>query len=45
MLIVFLKYKINGVYVPQFQIAYIRDTTRPSHKNLVKFYHEVHYIW
>ena len=27
-----LKYKIVGVRVPQFQLAYTRDTTHPSHK-------------
>ena len=29
----FLKYPINGVRVPLFQIYYIRDTTCRSHKN------------
>ena len=27
----FLKYKINRVCVPQFQLAYICDTNNPSH--------------
>ena len=42
---IFLKDNINGVYVPQFQIAYIHDTTHPSHKNVVKLCREVHYMW
>ena len=29
---IFLKDKINGVHVTQFQLAYIIDTTHPSHK-------------
>ena len=29
----FLKDKINGVRVPQFQLVQISDTTHPSHKN------------
>ena len=29
----FLKGKINGVRVPQFQFDYIYNTTHPSHKN------------
>ena len=41
----FLKENINGDCVPQFQLAYIRDTTHSSHKNMVKFCCEVHYIW
>ena len=41
----FLRDKINGVRVPQFQLDYIRDTTDPSHKNLVKLCCEVHYMW
>ena len=40
-----LKYNINGVRFPQFQIAYINDTTRRLHKNLIKMYREVHYMW
>ena len=28
----FLKYKINGVRVPQFQLAYICDSIHPSQK-------------
>ena len=42
---IFLKENTDGFCVPQFQIYYIRDTTHPSHKNLVKFFHEVHYMW
>ena len=40
-----LKYNIDGVYVPQFQIAYICVTPHPSHKNLDKLCCEVHYMW
>ena len=40
-----LKDKINGIRVPQFKLAYICDTTYPSHKNLVKLCSEVHYMW
>ena len=32
----FPKYKINGVRVPQFQLAYIHDTTYPLHKKVLK---------
>ena len=32
----FLKDNINGVSIPQFQLAYIRDTIHTSHKKLVK---------
>ena len=42
---IFLKDKINGVRVPQFQLDYICGTTHPSHKHLVKLCCEVHYIW
>ena len=41
---IFLKDNINGVCVPQFQLAYIFDTTHPSHKHFVKLYREVHYM-
>ena len=40
-----LKDNINGVRVPQFQLAYIHNTTNPSHKSLVVLFHEVHYMW
>ena len=40
----FLKDKINGFRVQQFQLSYIYDTTHPSHKNLVKLFCEVHYM-
>ena len=33
---ILLKYKINGARVPQFQLAYLLDTTHTSHKSLVK---------
>ena len=42
---IFLKDNINGVRVPKFQLDYIRDTTHPSHKYLVKFCRELHYMW
>ena len=41
---IFLKGNIDGVPVPQFQLVYICDTTHPSHKHLVKLFHEVHYM-
>ena len=41
----FLKDKIDGVRVTQFQLAYIRDTTHNSHKNLVTLCREVNYMW
>ena len=42
---IFLKYKINGVCVTQFQLSYIHNTTYHPHTNLVKFCCEVHYMW
>ena len=42
---IFLTDNINGVRVPQFQIAYISKTTNPQHKDLVKLCREVHYMW
>ena len=44
MLTIFIKDKINEVFVLQFQLAYIRDTTHPSHKHLAKLCYEVHYM-
>ena len=41
----FLKVNIDGVCLTQFQLAYISDTTNPSHKILVKLCREVHYMW
>ena len=41
----FLKEKIDVVYVPRFQLAYILAITHTSHKNLVKLCREVHYMW
>ena len=40
-----LKDNINGVHVPQFQLAYIHDTTHFSYTNLVNLCSEVHYMW
>ena len=40
-----LKDKIYGIIFPKFQLAYIRNTTHPSHKKLVKLCREVHYMW
>ena len=40
-----LKYRINGVCVPQSQLARIRGTTNTSHKNLFELCHEAHYMW
>ena len=45
MLNMFLKDKINGARFSKFQLAYIRVTTHPSHKNVVIFCREVHYMW
>ena len=42
---ILLKDNIYGVCVPQFQLAYILNTTHPSRKNLVIFCHELHYMW
>ena len=42
---IFLKDKIDGVRVTQFQLAYIRNTTHNSHKNLVTLCCEVNYMW
>ena len=41
---IFLKYNIGGVRVPQFKLAYIINTTYPSHKKLVRFCRAVHYM-
>ena len=41
----FLKYKIGGFHVPQFQLAYICSTTHLSRKYFVKLCHKVHYMW
>ena len=41
----FLKDNIYGVHVLKFQLAYIRDTTNPSHENVVKLCREVNYMW
>ena len=41
----FLKEKIYGFHVPQFQLAYIRDKKHPLHKILVELYHDVNYVW
>ena len=35
----------NGFRVPHFQLAYIYDTTYPSHTKLFKLCREVHYMW
>ena len=42
---IFIKEKIGGVCVPQFQLAYICDTTHPSNKKLVRLCRELHYMW
>ena len=36
---------MNGVSVPQFQLAYICDTNHPSHNTLFKLCREVRYVW
>ena len=40
-----LRYNIDGVRVTQFKLAYICDTTNPSHKIMVKLCREVNDIW
>ena len=40
-----LKDKIDGVCVPQFKLAYIRETTHTLHKHLVKLCCEEYYVW
>ena len=40
-----LKYNINGVRVPQLQLAYIHGINNNPQKYLVMFCLEVHYIW
>ena len=42
---ILLNDNIDGVRVPQFQIAYIYDRTYPSHKFLAKLCLEVYYMW
>ena len=42
---IFLKEKINGVSITQFQLSYICNKTHPSLKNMVELCHEVHYMW
>ena len=36
---------IIGFRVPQFQLAYISNTTHPSYIKLFKLCREVHYMW
>ena len=40
----FLKGEINVVHIPQFKLAYIRNTTHYS-LFFVKLCREVHYVW
>ena len=40
-----LKYNIDGVCVPQFQLGYIHNTTHPLHKSLVKLCSDLHQMW
>ena len=39
------KDKIDGVRVKKFQLAYVCNRNHPSHKNVVIFCREVHYMW
>ena len=39
-----LKDDIDGVHVPQFQLAYIRNTTNTLHNDLVNMCCYVHYM-
>ena len=41
----FLKDKIYGVCVPQFQLFHIRDTTNSVHKQLVDLCRDLDYMW
>ena len=40
----FLKYDIYAVRVPQFQLAYIHDTTNNLHSNLANLCCDVYYM-
>ena len=42
---IFLRYKIDGLYVPKFQLAYIFDAAHTSFKYLARFCHDFHYMW
>ena len=42
---IILKDNINGFRITNFQLACIRNTPHPSHKNLVTLCHDVHYMW
>ena len=42
---VLLKYMINGVRVPQPQLAQIRNTNNSLHKYFAKLCREVYYVW
>ena len=42
---IFLKLNIDGIFFSQIELAYIHDTKHPFRDNLVKFCHDVHYIW
>ena len=41
---IFFKYKFYIVHVPLFQLAYISNTTHPSHKQFVNLCRGVHYM-
>ena len=40
-----LKYNIDELHVPKFQLCYIRDKTHPSRRNMVELCPGVHYMW
>ena len=40
-----LKENIDGIYAPKFKLAYICNTTIHSHKELIKFFCNVKYMW
>ena len=42
---ILLKENINSVRVPQFQLNCIYTTTNPLHKNVVKLYCDMNYMW
>ena len=42
---IFLKEKVNGVCVTQFQFAHIRDTTHPPNKTWAKLCRELNNMW
>ena len=42
---IFLRDKVDGVRVPQFQLTYIHNKNHPLNKNLAKLWRDVNYMW